>query len=648
MSKAEGPPTDLTDAKLSGNPVSVVAGLDRVFCVAGLYPEGHDSVVQATARLHECLASFLGGFPLLVIEMQDGALLVQSRPVDQAKPGAKRLATTLDALGIVRLEIDSKVPPEDLYEFSTLQRSATQKAKSARSFRVIDFKQLPSSIRVVPREFGKRKTGGEGQCFTADQLDAAVQQVMSTLRDREIGGETRAACEHLVEQVFGKVQEKLEVSSWSGPNFRQSRDRPLEKALELGVSAVQGALQTFFSEEGDSGSLADLFDLAEKAIAFSEDEGTLKLVQEVLEEAREDAGPEAQFGSDEPAADLDCTWSTEELCARIAKNEAEWDVEATLATSDACELISVCTQLLLHYPTPRSLASIRDALADCLAGWLGERERRTLRAALAAILDSANPTLIDRSLPLLLDPLRPSKQLSVGGLLLELAKDRPDLDAVLPHILNEVLRGLDVLEPETAGGLLDVVAEVSEESARDWVHRLNRLRTIRDQLIPRRLLSPPPPELRPVLAAILRSRRDSIIGLLLLDGLRECTKGSAGAEEALWLAKDGTASCRDLMLQLLAGSPGDEPSADLQSAAGRVIVERLPLLAARRRKDPIVPRAIRALGELQPPGAESALESVLTERRRGPFHAWPRPCRRAARRALRELKNGKPETEVRS
>jgi len=623
--------------------VELVEKFDRLFNTCSIYPVGHVRFGEAERIFREALIKAVGGNRTLHIDGDRENLIVQSCVVNRSTPEVERLHGFMTSLGIARVEMDTSYTKQDLYDFMTLLLRYKHEVEAARSFRQFEFKDLPSTIRIIQRQFGKRVHRDSSRAFRNKQIGAAVENSLEALEGHDLDEETQAACQQWVEKVFTKVAERFEVSTDPPDGSKGSKGsftRSLEDVLGLAANAVQHAMTEMFTGDEQTSDMQYLFGAAEKAVAFSENEDAVKIMAKVLQHASREATENMQSRSQENSGgdNGDYDLSLPELHRSLAECASLADPVDTLKAEDRSEHLSVLLQMLFDYPAPKVLAGISRELNRIFSEDLQTRERGVLSAAIHELLGRMDYALIDRSFPLLLRPYRRSK--SVVVFLLDICRPSSlaELEAIWPHMVNEILLGLEGERSVKVMELHKQVVSLSEEGMGEEILRVESLEAIQENRFSKQIFRPPITELYPVFAALLSSSRTAAIGPFLLKGLQAHPPDRAGAE-ALMFLKEYDSRSQEFLLQLLSHHSKKSISKSLQRMAVAIIVDALKSLPQDCRYEARVPKAIQALGVLSQREAESTLMEVLKSRKYLFLHSWPAACRRSAKQALRVLRS---------
>ncbi len=621
-------------APVAGACAGFLAALERLFAVGVLYPAEHTSCVEVTTALQSEIGRLLDGALALTIDAGRDVLVVQGRLAPLTDRRAARLHAILRTIGAFRVEIDAAAAPADLHALARRLLRAKHEADTALAFRQLDFDSLPPTVRLQAREFGRRLGGAEGFALRSDQIRDAAERALEDLQDRGLDSGTRETMRALTEQFLQGIAERLEMNAPMADGARPSFMRSLDEVLDVGIRAVRHALSRALPAGGEIGELRRLFQSAEMALALSPDARSVELMVDILNESaggRDGDGDTSADGS--KSGDEGCALSLAELRGRLDSEEAReplppWE------PLDKPEQISVLCQLLLRSPGAEALAGAGRRLESCLADPPGPHERRTLAAALSAVLEAAETRVVDGVLPRVLKALRSGGAL--GDLLSATCRDLAPagLKAAWPHVVNELLIGLDGPDAAAAPALRQVAASLTEEEMRKALPRLEALEAMRERVCARQLFEAADVGLWPLFALLLGTPLADLIGPSALELARGLPSAWPGAP-ALPLLREYSPRHRPFLARLLREAGAGASSPELLEAAGRILVDGLRSLPPDRRGDAWLPGAIRALAILPAPGASELLTEIIRRRRLLFLRVWPAPCREAAALALR-------------
>jgi len=622
------------------------SALDRLLNIGAFYPAGHARSEEAARAFLDEMRARLGNAPTLTIDAGRDALAVQGRVTPIESKGARRLQAMLTTLGIARIEIDAITSPLYLHAFSTLLLWSKHQADTAVGFREITFDGLPPTVRIVQREFGRR-VGGGGVSLRADQVQAAVAGALQDIEGRALDDATRESLRGLVDRLFTRAAERLEMGGPLLGGAHAPLTRSLEDVLAVGVHAIRHALHDLPVD--DAGDLRSLFACAEKAIALSDDGPSVELMLDVLRQSAREAGLETAPDAEDPAEN-DALYAIPlaELTRRLTAGAGPPVAAGALAPPDRAEYLSIILQNLLNDPPAAVFAAATLTLRQTLATPLTAAEQAVVAAGARQLFERGTDGAVDRLATHLIVPLRRSSPEAPARLLRDAcAGASPSaLRAAWPHAVNELLLGHDGTDPALVESLRHLATAIPEPEMQRSLARLEALDALRAGNFGRRTCVPLTAETASLCALLLETSRGDLIGGALLALLQSAPPPWPGAR-ALPLLGSYDARHRPFLVRLLREGVRRESSPELRAAAGRLLVEGLPALPTARRAEPWVPGAIRELGALRADGARPLLRAIGRQRRLLVLHAWPAACRAAATAATADLDAAPPRPEAR-
>ncbi|MFH1842371.1 MAG: hypothetical protein ABIF77_04135 [bacterium] len=618
---------------------ATMASLDKLFNIVPYYPAKHARCVEVARAFKDTTRHLLRGKPTLCIEGCQDGLLVHGRLLDSEQQGVKRTHDILETLGIIRLEIDILADTEDLHQFTSVLLQARHKAKVSHGFEMFDFSRLPVSTRAVLREFGQRTPDRLGPATNHEQIRAAVESALNGLENLDLDPTTRASCKELVEKVFARVADQLDRHQPATKTVPGKFTRSLKEVLDLGVHAIQHALRQASSRGQLGEGLNDLFGMAEKALALSENEQSVELMLSVLRQARQES-PSADSllcAEEDVSSEGDHELPLSELRSLLGIRCADVDPLETLVPPDNGEWLGVLLESVNNDPSPAVQQRIARELRSCLEGVITVREQSVLSNGVATMCQRVAPNVVDVILPAVLQYCRRTESESPARFLVGCAPPGTTSghEAVWPHAVNEILLGLLEIDELTVDALHRLVSTVPATVLATGVERLENLEALRDCRLAKRLLHRPPAQLNPVFASLLSSSRADVIGAMLWKGLQRTPPSWPGAAIIRYLPAYKS-SWHQILADYLKVEAGSDEIPALLDRISQILVEQLTALPATQRNEEWVPLAITVLGERGHPTIGPFLEDVLGNRKFGLFHQWPAVCRTVAERALKQ------------
>jgi len=614
--------------------------IEMMLRICVIYPPDHIRFIDITDKYFEKMSEIANDGKELHITVNKDGLMIQSELLDSELIGVSHINDLLSSLGIIQIVISHSVSAEDLHHLiSELIRCRCQ-AKGRRSFGQFTFTDIPETIKVKQREFGKKTNGRGGSTHNDDLVAEAVEKISKILQKRQCDRDTRVVYTGLVEKIFTKVIEKLELNPLKSNNPTLNFECPHEEILSLGVHAIQHAMTELFSNHGNNGDLSHLFTYAEKALAFAENEEFVKLMVEILRETEKEeedqSKPEPSKNNNDDDSEYSMSLDDLRGCvAGLSTNEHEL---GTLLCEDQGSELSVLCHVLMSYPIAQVLRGVEVKLEGCLKKELSATELQILECVTEELVAKSDIALLDRSLPLIIKPLRRSKTLSVAEFLLMVSQACPveKLALLWPHLVNQILIGFMKDSPTAVDELYNIVMRLPESEMKEGITRLERLDAMDKRLLTEKLFHPPDKRLYPLFARLLLSSSGALVGSNLLSGFHASPPDWIGAG-VFAVMDEYDPSYQELFVKFLREGKNPGVSEALKQLAGVIITEKLYQLKEDAKCEPKVLKAIKSLGSLKFEKAKSVLRGIVKERKLVFWRRWPAEYRRAARESLVKL-----------
>ena len=629
---ARTPELDLDGAR------ELLGALARVLAIAPLYPSGHARFVKVAEELRARLRDGCDGPTLLTIGVAADHLRVRSVPVVLESAEARRIHEILWPLGISRIEIESNATAEDIHLLTASLIRQSRQLGSANKFRQDFFREQPETVHVRYHEFGRRVGGSFALATSHDRIRSAMSKIETHLQDLPESPESIDRSCRVAQALLSRVAEKLETNPGSHAPQGGVSGRNLDEVLDLCASVISTAMEDLLHRDSTFEDLSSLFESAELALALSDDQDTANLMLDVLREARNETAaedleidPEGKSQWDEETHELSFAALT-----RVLQGIADADTER-FEPRDPGEQLSVFLQLLLDGPSPRCRRGIARRLECPRSPAPSSFEYRVLRGAVDTLLDRGDFALVDRTISFLASILRELDSTLIPALLLSACESSPSPEtfaAAWPHLLNELIGGSIDDDIRLRGGLVEVFCAADPSVSERDVDRLARLLSLSSRPMSERAFEVATPYMLPILASLLESSDDRMLGDWVLRGVQAHCPPWAGAEILVRLHHLDSRA-RPLVTCMLREGLPRRPSPHLQDLAADLIIRTLEELPRTRRSESWVPEIVCALASLPGDRVGDTLRGIRRERRRLFLHAWPRACRDVSVRALK-------------
>jgi hypothetical protein len=278
-------------------------------------------------------------------------------------------------------------------------------------------------------------------------------------------------------------------------------------------------------------------------------------------------------------------------------------------------------------------------LRKAAAGGLEPLEVSALVKTTREILGRNDPGLVDRTLPGIMRALRPAKGDCLAAFVAELCRLSTTTELLWPHLVNELLMGLEGRDRRERRLFHTMAAGLPEKTMERNLSRLEGLPALAQGQLAKSIFDPPESTLFPLYAILLGTAQGEVIGGLLCKGLSS-RKPSWPGMEALKFISHFQPHHAELLAGLLREDQVEEKSYALRESACALINEGLLSLAPGERDQGWIIGPIQALGSLQIEEGRRSLGRIVSQRKWVVFPAWPAPCREEAKRALHRLAVG--------
>lgn len=635
--------------------VELAEALARLESVATLYAADHLRSQEAGERVARALRDLCGDEGPISLECAQGRLSLCGRSLSLEHPAIEELHGELDRLGILRLEVHRSATTEELHQLACRLRMVSQRLSSTRTLQSIDFGDLPPTIRVRHREFGRRVGGGAAAGSSRARLPDLVDSACRPMEQAGLDDDARATCRQWVDRSMHRVVECVEKRmAPSGTPLAAEAQRALEDVLLLAGQTLEHALADFLKHAAGTDDLQQMFRSIEQASAVCDDPESARLMLESMGEAAKEvlgAEPLASETSDpqeDPDAQADLgpqeefQFSLEELHRRLEALKPSLKSMANLEREDRSEVIAILLTEVGSVESDAQASRCSERLAAVLQGPRTHREERTMLHALGALLACGNEHALDRALP------------AVAAALGDEATEawlRPAVDCasncvpgrlapLWPHLANQVLLGPRFASEMTLTRAVEQLARLPAGGMPLCMMRLAGLSALSGGKVSRFAFEGPREGLTMFYAALLRSPHAELAGQWLLESLKaNPPPWNGGVVFQGFVHCD--AACRELLYDLARRGSLREAEAPTRAEAVRVLARRILTLSVAEAEEAWVVPAIEALAA--EPGKEGlrALRRILDERRHLLLSAWPAACRQAAARALKSIERAR-------
>jgi hypothetical protein len=611
-------------------PLAVIEALARLLAAASVYPREHPRIA---AIVEPVLAAVRAGLD------ERGRFLfriAETDPEHRASSPARRLLRELDALGIARMQIDRDVSVPDLFSFAKFLRQHAGR-HSGEGFRHLKLELLPWTIQVEERTFGAPTFRDDED--TPKPEEAGASDDLRTFRGTLISVDPATLV--LVRKAVRAALRGQRAAFAAA--IAQGRTPASEaEATRASAEAVRAWIERFNPARVQTRTPAEILADAEKTLPQMlpgvEWTPVLDGIRRVIDEYMRDA-----FRG-ETRADFDTKTVVPQESAQRAASKADLALAigdfthgsepfVLAAAVDRAEQLAILLHML-HQPASRGeTEGIVRRLGACLSGKPGPRERPVLVGWLRDVAAADAPKEMDARLVPVFGALRMSGGGAVAEVLLETCGGAHSrlATAFWPHVAYELITGDDPGAPARRETLTVLVLATPAARIRDEGARLATLIAMRPRPPAHDALTPPREAFHPLYEILLDTPHETGLAAAVTAAFIQHPPKhpAAGALVAL---SAGEERAQRFVARLI--RDGETRSTALRALAIEILVGSLRNLPRRRRTEPWVPSALRALAELPCVQTVTMLRSVTNSRWLGLVWKWPPAARRAAEAAM--------------
>ena len=303
------------------------------------------------------------------------------------------------------------------------------------------------------------------------------------------------------------------------------------------------------------------------------------------------------------------------------------------------DTVGIIVQLLALDPAEETVTSVTRILRRILNKTrLVPDAREGIVRAVAGALSMEDPEAVTRAMDLIWAPLKAAHPDLVGDLWCDLWPffTPAGQDNAWPYLVNDLLLGVVFSDPIAKAVLLDRLSRIEALDRKDLIYKLEDLPALQNGEFDEAVFEAKPPLLYPVFKVLVGSSISATFGpqlhcRLLLDKpnelsvlLLECVDGYQPINRGLYHL-------------ILDQGIHEAVRRDLAREAAPILEDTLKDLHYDYLKEDWVPGAIDWLGQVGREQSLEVLDMIVTEKKLKIIPAWPRSCRRIARRAVEDL-----------
>lgn len=621
---------DLTGQPLDRRAAALLKAVDKLLTVGAYYSADHDQYRVVSEKSCAQMVEAIRPDKTMAIEITASGMMIQSQLVDPNHRNVRLLHDLLVPLNIARFEISADLTPADLRLAISALQLHRQSLGNTEGFQEIRIDNLPPTVSTASRSVVSDEGDQEASRGFLDGILGADSPSEGSVQELELMSESEKLAREFME-VVSRILENLEQEE-DALDVDESTQHP--DSTPENLRALREALMRLVEVNPDPADLARLIEHAKRALDLSRDPGSVDLVFSLLKKEIDGGGDwkykARKKSGNQPHREFKLT--IDELRQTVADLEHEGSPPDDPHASSLGNYLGICFHLLAADPSESLEMTLTANLEQIIAGRDMTREDLNLcSAAVATAALKANQVVLDRVLSAFCGPLRlhrPDFLVKFWTRLWETLDPRRRA-LVWPHLVSDLLLGMESSSPERIERLWLAAGELDSKAAASQVSRLECTPALRTKNICPTLMSLPLTPVYSVHLALMKSSQALIHGPRLHGHLLNHPPN--GLTEILMLAMGNYDPDKDTFyLSLIKQSGGESITPDLRRMSARLIGEALTELPRDRRREEWVIRSINWLGKLDPDFSRPTLTLIRDERKFFFFKAWPVECREMA------------------
>lgn len=619
----------------------LMSALQRIFTIGVYYPSQHGVVDQAMSSFLHFFKKILGDkTSFLHFAVSEAMLTIQEIELDMQLPYVKFFHNLLYKLNIISLDIHRAITADEALLFVRKLISFRARIQNCRNFSEIKITDLPETIKIRQLQF---LTTQASSSYTGDDSGDASQPtidyLLSSLSERGAKKEQLELCRQLLQSIPTALKERplvehdLPSVTWDDV---EKLLFDLAESIECAspdpkAGAPLGTHRRYYNTDPLIAVLLSLEDSEEKARSKEAINLLIDLTRGALPHAENQEGNVSIGLRAQDRSDI----SLEQFRQELVTLE-EHSLPKDFFANERSEQLSILMMMIGQNPPLQVMIKVQEALRDCLTGDLEAKEWKIVIAGMSHLVKTLDAERLHFVFVMFLKLLRHSGHASPLLFLRDVCQRLTMTEFAIcwPFLINELLVQGPQKDPDVFRELCVVYKDFPQQEMRRKIPQLKLLDALSEKKIAPDIFSPPPPELYPILAVLLRSSQAAYISEKLINGLQEQAVSWLDRAVMPYLDSYSSADQRFLFELFRQANPA-KPSQSLKGIGGQIIVERLPALPVEQRAEEWVVDSIEALSRIRVRGAQQLLSNIVQSRNYLVIPEWPRSARAAARKALR-------------
>ena len=619
--------------------VEFLEAFHRLFKIGTYYPEGHAVLDRAVQLFQHHLEKIAQGNKTAGIEIRGATIKVGEQTIPGKTPALTEMARLFNDLGISRLELDRAIPLKDLLQLVAILLQHRSQLQGIKQFTKATILGLPATIRINQQEFLVDQAAIIGEKGDDGQ---SLDSVFQGLEEQGLDREQIIRCRKFLQALSRRfAAQPIKVPGLPAVGW-QDVHKLLTKAMSSGFQFSASAIGD--GSHNDLNALSAIFDGLKNEIDDRESRETITLLVSIFDRGHLAGGPKPSSDKDLRkglhAKDRNTDMTIGEIQALIGKYPATKETFPAFQQDDRRHELSILLQLLQFPQEIEAAEGIRRGLRDILNTALSPRMVDILNKGLNSLAHSAPKEQLQDTVGFIAGQLRSSETFNSLSFLVLLCRSLPPeiITTLWTTLVGELLAvGRPPEQRRLFAELLRLIATIPDEVMRDQSLQLEDLEAIKEKKIAGDIFDPEITSAFPLYGVLLETSLRATIAVRILATLKSSPPDWFIGAVAPLLDPAQPQHLHFLYAYLNAAQSQRIPLS-LQVLAGKMVVERLPLLEETARDEPWVAKTIEATPRLQVEGTRELLDKILSEKRLMVVPKWPSACRKAATLALPQLK----------
>ncbi|MBU1568318.1 MAG: hypothetical protein KJ630_22175 [Proteobacteria bacterium] len=618
--------------------VEFLESLHRICKIGIYYPAGHKVLNQAAEQFQQNILGVADTNRSVLIELKSEALFVEDHEITTLTNALREFRKLILDLGIGGIEIDRAILLPELLQLVRSLLLGRSQLQGIKEFTQADIANLPTSVRVVKKEFlvDEDTILHEG---TDEDAEHGLNTVFQALVQQGLERSQIEQCKKFLKSLSERFASRplnvkgLPTVTWS--DVRGLLSRAVVNAYHL--SDTSGG----FFVQNDLNALSTIFRGLGSEIQDKESQETIRILTSIFSSSSTEkplAGGDEKTNNIRPADNIPVK-SVEQLQSFITDNVVPISILEKITQVDRREELSILMQLLQFKQKEAAEGKIRQNLRDILNTPLNKPEFDTITMGVIHLVTCKDSSRFFDAMYFLAIIMRGVKTFSSQQFLLmvyqKIARSAQTL--LWPILVNEILALGWSVNREVFGKLATIAAGLPGPEMKTRLPELETMDCFQEKKIAEDIFDPELEKAFPLFPYLLETSMKKQIGERVLNSLIAKPPDWLIEAVAPLLQLEIPQHMKFLQIYLLATQQDYFPI-NLRVAAGNLVVQHLPEISEQQKREEWVVNTIQAIPEMQVEESRQLLIRITEEKHMVIIPKWPNACRRAAAEALKTLR----------